>query len=91
MTSLLDADQVADIVGLSPFTIRRALRSGELAGSKIRGRWRTTPAAVAAWIDACRHLPATPAAVPGPRPRAHRPVPAGGFRQLARAERREAS
>jgi excisionase family DNA binding protein len=38
---LLTADEVAHILGLSPFTVRRLLREGELPGRKVGKRqWR---------------------------------------------------
>ena len=81
MTHLLDVDQVAEVVGLSPLTVRRALREGDLVGSKLRGRWRIDPANVAAWIDQTTHQPGrTPATRHDLAPRARTTLPAGGAR-----------
>ena len=51
MTELLTPQQVADLVSLSAYTVRAAIRDGDLAATKIRGRLRIEPDAVADWID----------------------------------------
>lgn len=47
---LLSAEDVARRTQLCPVTIHRALRSGELAGKKVRNRWLITEEAFAEWI-----------------------------------------
>lgn len=55
---LLSVDDVARITGLSMYTIRAAVRAGELSGCKLRGRIRVHPDDLAAWIDESRIQPA---------------------------------
>ncbi|MGD9735925.1 MAG: helix-turn-helix domain-containing protein [Solirubrobacterales bacterium] len=53
----LSARQVADAYGLSRQAIYRAINRGELKGSKLCGRIRISPGAVAEWIVASRIEP----------------------------------
>ncbi|MDF2630346.1 MAG: binding protein excisionase family [Symbiobacteriaceae bacterium] len=39
---LLSVDQVAEMLGMHPRTVRRLLREGKLTGSKVGGEWRIT-------------------------------------------------
>ena len=53
----LSPRQVADAYGLSRQTIYRAINRGELSASKLCGRIRISPGAVAEWIVASRIAP----------------------------------
>lgn len=73
---LLSVADVADITGVSPDTIRRAIRAGDLNASKLRGCIRIRPEDVALWVDASRipapdddtpHMPYLPSARPTAR------------------------
>lgn len=89
---LYTPDEVAEIVGLSAFTVRQAIRDGELPAAKLRGRWRISPEDLDAWITGGRAAQARGANARGvlPAPRQAAVRPAGGYRQLAR-DRRNAS
>ncbi|HYF76293.1 MAG TPA: helix-turn-helix domain-containing protein [Symbiobacteriaceae bacterium] len=39
---LFSVDQVAEILGMHPRTVRRLLREGKLTGTKVGGEWRIT-------------------------------------------------
>lgn len=75
-TYLSPAD-VAEITGLSSYTIRAALREGELRGSKRRGRYLIHPDDLAAWIDEGRVVPRG-GTVPRGLPRSPVPPPRRG-------------
>lgn len=84
-TQLLSVADVAGIVGLSEYTVRDAVRAGELQATKLRGRIRVHPDDLAAWIDqgrthTIRDLPAV--AAPTPRPRGPRLDPREAMRRL---------
>lgn len=85
MTELLSIADVARITGLSEYTIRAAVRDGELKASKLRNRIRIHPDELAAWVDAGRVQAATDlpreAVRVTPRPRTPNP---GSYRQAAR-------
>jgi excisionase family DNA binding protein len=52
---VLKIEQVAEIVQLSPKTVMRAIRSGELEASQLtqgRGGWRVREPAIATWYKA---------------------------------------
>ena len=50
---LLSTDEVAHILGLSPFTVRRLLREGELPGRKVGKRqWRVRRADLDEYLSA---------------------------------------
>lgn len=87
---LLDPNEVAERVGLSPLTIRRACRAGELVASKLRNRWRIDPADVDAWVARNLHQPTanSPAERAALQPRPRATVPPGGIRAMVREERR---
>ncbi len=93
IVEMLSAADAARITGLSPYTIRAAVRDGELPASKLRGRIRIHPDHLAGWIDNSRITP-TPtldgprASIPTPRPRPT--VPAGSARQAVRDRKRAA-
>lgn len=60
MSSVLPAlspQQVADAYGLSRQAIYRAIDRGELSASKLCGRIRIAPGALAEWILASRIVP----------------------------------
>jgi excisionase family DNA binding protein len=54
---LLTIREVAALVRLSVKTVRRAIASGELVASKVRGRWLVTVPEVNAWIERARFVP----------------------------------
>jgi excisionase family DNA binding protein len=56
----LSPQQVADAYGLSRRAIYRAINQGELAASKLCGRLRISPGALAEWIAASRVEPRLP-------------------------------
>jgi excisionase family DNA binding protein len=89
---LLTPDDVARLTGLSAYTIRAAVRDGELAASKLRGRIRIHPDDLAAWVDESRVRPEGSAPRDMTRPTPHPRVtpPTGGYRAAARAQRRAA-
>ncbi len=69
---LLDVRSVARATGFSEMAIYRAVSSGELRASKLRGRIRIRPRDIDAWIDA--NLMDVPAPIPeAPSVRAHAP------------------
>jgi excisionase family DNA binding protein len=74
---LLTVDDVARITRLSKYTIRAAIREGELKASKLRGRFLIEPADLQAWIDAGR-------VQPNPATRSDRDLPPGGYRELVK-------
>lgn len=47
--TLLEADEVAQILRLHVVTVYRKARSGELRGIRIGGRWRFRPSDVSAY------------------------------------------
>jgi excisionase family DNA binding protein len=86
---LLTVDEAAELVVLSPYTVRAAIRASELRASKLRGRWRIHPDDLADWVAAGRNAPALHAVdrhTPQPRAIARRP-PAGGYRRAARTRK----
>lgn len=87
---MMSIDDVANITGFSAYTIRAAVRDGELRASKLRGRIRIDPVDFRAWVDAHEVEPESSAAAgaavsmrPVPRTR----PPAGGYRAAAKARR----
>ena len=85
---LLTINQVAEIVGLSSWTVRRAIHDGELPASKLRSRYLVDAADLDVWVQGGRvspspkpeitHIPVTPSV----------PYPAGAnFRDRLRRER----
>lgn len=93
MEELLTVDDVVRITGLSEYTVWDLLRSGELSGFKLRGRWRVAPADLAAYIDDCRvNIPpaiADTGQIIPPRPKSG--PPPGSARAAIRASRRHAA
>lgn len=85
---LLTVAQVAEQTGLAEWTIRRAIRDGELTASKLRGRLRVDALDLEAWVQDSRVVP-SPASSPE-LPRAMRPAPGapvgGSFRSRMRKE-----
>lgn len=51
LAEMLTVEDVARISGFSAYTVRAAIRDGELVASKPRGRYRVHPDNVAAWMD----------------------------------------
>ena len=47
---LLDVTAVAAWLGRTPATVRSMAQRKELPGFKVRGAWRFTPDALAAWV-----------------------------------------
>jgi excisionase family DNA binding protein len=80
--ALLTATQTADLLGISPGTVRRAIHDGRLPGVRLgaRGRWRIRRDAVESLIGA---EPAEAGVDPAPRPPAGDP---SARRGPARAE-----
>jgi excisionase family DNA binding protein len=84
---LLSVSEVSRITGLSANAVYRAIWSGELCASKLRGRLRVQKSDVEAWVVAGRVAP--PRAEPQPPPRACRRRPAGpgrGLRELLQTD-----
>lgn len=44
-------DEAAKILKVTPETIRKWLRNGELTGANTTAGWRLTPADLTAWLD----------------------------------------
>jgi excisionase family DNA binding protein len=86
---LLTVAEVARATGLSVNAIYRAIWSGELQASKLRGRIRVQAQAVAAWIDQARVAapnPPQPLRAIHAGPRVSRAAGAGrGLRELLHA------
>jgi excisionase family DNA binding protein len=80
MEQLLTVADVARITKLSVYTIRAAVREGELAATKLRGRVLVKPEDLQAWIDANRIQPA-------PVRSQYPEIPPGGYRELVRRRR----
>jgi excisionase family DNA binding protein len=80
---LLTVAEVAQLTGLSVNAVYRAIWSGELEGSKLRGRIRIAARAVDAWVDRGRistRPPERPRTTRAPR---RRPTGSGrGLREL---------
>jgi len=74
---LLSLDQVAERCGLSVKAIRRAVDRGELPASKLCGRMRVDPTALAEWIERSRV-----GAEQSEPPPAREQRPTGGTRRL---------
>lgn len=75
---LLTPEEVAEACGVSPWTVMRAIKAGELRASQLasRGCWRIRPEAVEAWIEARANVERAPrAAVPAPAPLLGAPTP----------------
>ena len=57
MKEVMDTGDVAELLNVTPVTVRRWLASGEMTGAKIPGAgWRLTPADIAAYLN--KHRPA---------------------------------
>jgi len=85
MVELLSVDDVARITGLSAYTIRAAVRAGQLEACKLRGRIRVHPDALSTWIDENRVRPIdTAGARPVPIAKPRRSLPPGGVREALR-------
>jgi len=57
---LMTVDEVARRAKLSPKTVRRAIRSGELVAYKLRGRLRIPPQEYLAWVRRAAYVPPIP-------------------------------
>jgi excisionase family DNA binding protein len=78
--------EVAQMTGLSLNAVYRAIWSGELEGSKLRGRIRVLARAIDAWVDAGRISTGPPArAHPTSVRRLPQATPGRGLRELLRA------
>jgi excisionase family DNA binding protein len=68
---MLSPQEAADVLGLHPRTVLRAIAAGELQGTKVRNRWRITRAALEQWLS---RDPSTAdrSAVPGRAPSGRR-------------------
>ncbi len=57
---VLTVEETADLLAVSPATIRDLARKGEIPGRKVGKEWRFVRAAVLAWVageDPQRHAP----------------------------------
>lgn len=91
---LLSVADVAQILGLSEYTIRQAVREGDLPAAKLRGRIRIDPDSVRAWINASPVPTATPVRRPGLQAvgsSVTAGVPAGSARAMIADARRRAA
>jgi excisionase family DNA binding protein len=80
---LLSVSEVSRITGFSAHAIYRAIWSGELRASKLRGRLRIQATDVQAWVVAGRVAATRPEPVPSPRTSRPRPrSPGRGLREL---------
>ena len=52
----LNIDQIADKLGLSSWTVRLKIKSGELPVYRVGGVWRADESEIDAWLRA-RHQP----------------------------------
>lgn len=52
---ILTPEEVAKILKVTPETIRKWLRKGELTGADTPAGWRLTPADLEAWLE--KHRP----------------------------------
>lgn len=85
--ALLSVAQVAGLTGLSPHSIYRAIGTGELGASKLRGRIRISLADIDQWIDAGRlGLRASGRRPPIPARQGQLNGPGRGLRELLEKE-----
>lgn len=61
MTTYLSAQEVADRLGVSVFTIRRYIRTGKLRAVKLDGQYRLSPDDLAEFLRS-REIPQVPVA-----------------------------
>ncbi len=47
---IMTPEEVAKVLKVTPETIRKWLRNGELTGSNTPAGWRVTPADIEAWL-----------------------------------------
>lgn len=81
--ALLTVTEVARLTGLSANAVYRAVWSGELRASKLRGRLRVRADEIDAWVDAARVRTARAERKRPPRPTRARPLgPGRGLREL---------
>ena len=59
MTTYLSAQEVADRLGVSVFTIRRYIRTGKLRAVKLDGQYRLSPDDLAEFLRS-REIPQAP-------------------------------
>lgn len=86
----MSVDDVAVFTGLSAYTVRQAVREGDLPGVKIRGRVRVDPDDLIAWVEGSRITPSSSgdqARPQAPAPAPRRRPPDGGYRALAKQRR----
>jgi excisionase family DNA binding protein len=89
---LLSPHDVAELVPIGYHAVLRAIRSGELRASELRGRYAIRPADFEAWVQrnvvkpAPSHRPARPSS-----PASGALTTAGGFRAKAGATQRSRS
>lgn len=48
---MLSPQEAADLLGLHPRTVLRAIAAGELQATKVRNRWRITRAELEQWLS----------------------------------------
>ena len=51
---LLTINEVAELLGFHPVSIRNWVRTGKLPAVRIAGQWRFDPAELAGWVEARR-------------------------------------
>lgn len=94
LPTLLTVADVAVIVGLSEYTVRQAIREGDLPASKLRGRIRIAETDVRLWIESSPAPTSRPITsrrfTPGPTrmPPRELATPENAFELLARARAR---
>lgn len=89
---MLTVKDVARITTLSEYTIRAAVRAGELEAAKLRGRILVHPDALATWIDNGKiaALDTGPIVNARPAPRPKSTPPTGGYADMFRRKSRAA-
>ncbi|OGG51031.1 MAG: hypothetical protein A3F84_08135 [Candidatus Handelsmanbacteria bacterium RIFCSPLOWO2_12_FULL_64_10] len=60
----LDIPAIAEKIGLSPWTVRLKIKSGELPAYRVGGVWRADPSEIDEWLRA-RHQPGRATRLPG--------------------------
>jgi excisionase family DNA binding protein len=83
---MLDPKDIAAFTGLEYHAVVRRLKSGEIRGYKLAGKWRVRPQDLEAWLEANLHQPVAPAQPRAPR-RSSRPPAEGSLASLRAIER----
>lgn len=88
MERLLSPHDVAELVPVGYHAVLRAIRSGELRASELRGRYAIRPADFEAWVQQNVVKPATSPSCHGELAGLGRLTAAGAFRAKAEATQR---